>query len=803
MKLEVVQEKEYEEDELQVDKFFMVLSQMEDGQHEVQDPLEEINLGELENPKVGWTWKLVEHRLPLKEGFKPFQQPSRRMSKEVELKVKEEVEKLLKAKFIKPIRYTEWLSNIVPVMKKNGKVRICIDFRDLNCATPKDLYVMPIPDMLIDSVARHELLSFMDGFSGYNQIKIAETDTHKTAFRCPGAVGTFEWLVMPFGLKNAGATYQRAMNLIFRDMIGHHIEVYIDDIVVKSKQAVDHIEHLRKSFQRMRQHELKLNPLKCAFGVKAVIFLGFLVHQRGVEVDKNKAKAIMEANPPRNKKELQRFLGKVNYLRRFISNLAGKTKEFSQLLKLKDSREFEWEKSHQNAFDVIKRYLSNPHVLMPPSWYSNSCQGSSNAQVCPWLHTILRHPKLLDDFEEVSLVHVPRQENWEADELAQVASGLKMSPELTHRLVLIKKKNHPSIQQREIQVDTLNLDINLAGDWRDDIKQIWNSRVPDMFTGSDMKEFAEDYGIKLRNSSPHYPQSNGQAEASNKILIKILQKMRKENPRDWPRLLPEILWAYRTSKRSATGVSPFSLTFGHDAVLPLEIMVPSMRVARQNELSLENYNEAMIMELEELDELRIQAYNAMLLQKQKVARIYNKRVNKKSFHEGEIVWKAILPIGTKDRELGKWIGEHAPRIGDLPRAAGDGERERRGRSDNKERVEGTWGSPRLMTGAGEAIWLLKPACKGKLVMFSLLWLKLSLMLPHVLLQLLSQPVTGEKPEKFTGVDFKRWQQKMMFYLTMLNLARFLSEDAPKLTEGEGDVESVSAVEAWNHYDFLC
>ncbi|XP_073051308.1 uncharacterized protein [Primulina eburnea] len=257
---EVVQEEEYEDDELQFDELLMAPSKMEDGQHEVQDPLEEINLGELENPKVvyvsklleeqlkqdlismlkeyrdcfAWSYddipgldrKLVEHRLPLKEGFKPFQQPSRCMSKEVELKVKEEVEKMLKAKFIKPIRYTEWLSNIVPVMKKNSKVRICIDFRDLNCATPKDVYVMPIPDMLIDSVARHELLSFMDGFSGYNQIKIAETDTHKTAFRFPGAVGTFEWLVMPFGLKNAGATYQRAMNSIFHDMIGHHIEVY-------------------------------------------------------------------------------------------------------------------------------------------------------------------------------------------------------------------------------------------------------------------------------------------------------------------------------------------------------------------------------------------------------------------------------------------------------------------------------------------------------------------------------------------------------------------------------------------------
>ena len=115
--------------------------------------------------------------LHLGEGFKskfhPFQQPPRRMSKEVELKVKEEIEKLLKAKFIRPTRYVQWLENIVPVMKKNGKLRVCVYFRDLNATTPKDMYVMPIAGMLVDFTANNELLSFMDGFSRYNQILIA------------------------------------------------------------------------------------------------------------------------------------------------------------------------------------------------------------------------------------------------------------------------------------------------------------------------------------------------------------------------------------------------------------------------------------------------------------------------------------------------------------------------------------------------------------------------------------------------------------------------------------------------------
>ena len=216
----------------------------------------------------------------------------------------EEIEKLLKAKFIKPTRYVQWLTNIVPMMKKNGKFRVCVDFKDLNVATPKDMYVMPIADMLVDSTTNNELLSFMDDFPRYNQILIVVDDISKTTFKFFGSLGRFEWLVMPFGLKNAGATYQRVVNAIFHFMLGHHMEIYIDDIVVKSKKANKHVNHLRKFFERMRLHQLKLNPLKYAFGVQAGNFLGSLVHQRGVEVDKNKAKAIISTKASQNKKEL-------------------------------------------------------------------------------------------------------------------------------------------------------------------------------------------------------------------------------------------------------------------------------------------------------------------------------------------------------------------------------------------------------------------------------------------------------------------------------------------------------------------
>jgi hypothetical protein len=172
----------------------------------------------------------------------------------------------LQAGFIQPCRYAEWVSNIVPVEKKDSrKIRVCIDFRDLNRATPKDEYPMPIADMLINDASGHRVISFLDGNIGYNQIFMAKEDMSKTAFICPGFVGLFEWVVMTFGLKNASATYQRAMNLIFHDLIGVIMEVYIDDIVIKSVAHKSHLADLRLAFARMRRYGLKMNPLKCAF----------------------------------------------------------------------------------------------------------------------------------------------------------------------------------------------------------------------------------------------------------------------------------------------------------------------------------------------------------------------------------------------------------------------------------------------------------------------------------------------------------------------------------------------------------
>jgi hypothetical protein len=172
--------------------------------------------------------------------------------------------------------------------KNTGKIRICVDFRNLKRATPKDEYSMPVTDLLIDSVSGDKVISFLDGNVGCNQIFMVKEDVSKTAFRCPGFVGLFEWVVINLGLKNAGATYQRSMNLIFHDLLGVLIEVYIDDVVVKSVGFEEHMTDLKLSLERMKKYGLQMDPLKCTFGVTSGKFLGFVVHERGIQIDPKK-----------------------------------------------------------------------------------------------------------------------------------------------------------------------------------------------------------------------------------------------------------------------------------------------------------------------------------------------------------------------------------------------------------------------------------------------------------------------------------------------------------------------------------
>ena len=221
--------------------------------------------------------------------------------------------------FLSVVEYPEWLANVVPVPKKDDKVRVCVDFRDLNKVSPKNDFPLPHIDMLVDSTTGHSMLSFMDGFFRYSQILMAPEDIEKTFFIAKW--DTYCYRVITFGLKNARATYQRAATTLFYDMMHRDVEVYVDDIIVKSRYRVNHLTTLERFFERIRQFGLRLNPKKCTFGVTSGKLLGYMVNERGIKANPNKIRVILDMPTPRTEREIRGFLGRLQYINRFIARL--------------------------------------------------------------------------------------------------------------------------------------------------------------------------------------------------------------------------------------------------------------------------------------------------------------------------------------------------------------------------------------------------------------------------------------------------------------------------------------------------
>uniref|UniRef100_A0A2N9G7Y6 Uncharacterized protein n=1 Tax=Fagus sylvatica TaxID=28930 RepID=A0A2N9G7Y6_FAGSY len=280
---------------------------------------------------------IISHKLNVDPSLRPVKQKRRVFAPERNNAIMEEVDKLLAANFIREVFYPDWLANVVMVKKNTGKWRMCVDFTDLNRACLKDSFPLPRIDQLVDSTAGHKLLTFMDAFSGYNQIVMDEGDQDKTSFIM--SRGLFCYKVMPFGLKNAGATYQRLMNRMFHDQIGRNVEVYVDDMLVKSKEEDGHLDDLRETFETLRKYQMKLNPKR------------------------HRSKPRQNQGDFRNAatKEVQRLTGRVAALNWFMSRSTDKCLPFFKTLK----KAFEWTDECQQAFEELKKYLTEPLLLSP------------------------------------------------------------------------------------------------------------------------------------------------------------------------------------------------------------------------------------------------------------------------------------------------------------------------------------------------------------------------------------------------------------------------------------------------------
>jgi hypothetical protein len=206
---------------------------------------------------------MINHKIPLKPGVKPFRQKRRQINPILLHVVEREVKKILEEKIIVPLRYSDWVANLVPVRKKSGEIRLCVDFRNLNKSSLKDNYPLPKMDHVLEKVVGANIVSMIDGFSRYNQIAMNEQDKEKKAFTTPW--GTFMYDKMPFSLMNAGATFQRAMDIAFIRERDKFVVIYLDDLMVFSKSNKEHLVHLKQTFEECRRFGLSLNPKKSHF----------------------------------------------------------------------------------------------------------------------------------------------------------------------------------------------------------------------------------------------------------------------------------------------------------------------------------------------------------------------------------------------------------------------------------------------------------------------------------------------------------------------------------------------------------
>jgi hypothetical protein len=246
--------------------------------------------------------EVIEHHLKIHPDAKPVRQKPRKQSNEQQNFIHEEVRKLLQAGFIEEVHHPEWLANPVIIPKANGKLRMCIDYTNLNKACPKDPYPLPRIDQIVDSTSGCDLLSFIDAYSGFHQIKMAMADRKHIAFIIVD--GFYCYVVMPYGLLNALSTFAPAMNITLGDLIREIVEVYVDDIIVNTREANSLLENLAQVFDKLRATCTKLNPEKCVFGVSTGKLLGFLVSHRGIEANPDKIRAIEAMRPPAQLKDV-------------------------------------------------------------------------------------------------------------------------------------------------------------------------------------------------------------------------------------------------------------------------------------------------------------------------------------------------------------------------------------------------------------------------------------------------------------------------------------------------------------------
>ncbi|GJP72182.1 hypothetical protein CLOP_g2934 [Closterium sp. NIES-67] len=349
--------------------FLAIATEVEDGKEKISEPPGKIKelLKEFQDilpddlPNELPPYRTHQHEIVEEPGSKPTFRAPYRLSPTELTDMKKQIEYLLAKGLIRPST-SPYGAPVLFTPKPDGSLRMCIDYRALNKQTIKNKYPIPRIDDLLDQLRGATVFSKLDLRSGYWQIRMADNSIHKTAFRT--RYGSYEYLVMPFGLTNAPATFQAEMNHILRPLLDECVVVYLDDILIYSRDMKQHVEHLRRVFEILRREHFYVKLSKSEFALEKVQFLGHMVSAQGVHVDPKKIEAVRTWKTPENVKELQQFLGFANYYNRFVPQYAKLAAPLTNLLK--KNTPYKWETKHQESVEQLKQALTSAPVLILP-----------------------------------------------------------------------------------------------------------------------------------------------------------------------------------------------------------------------------------------------------------------------------------------------------------------------------------------------------------------------------------------------------------------------------------------------------